>query len=188
MAEGVANNDMGGVEIAEGGLGAGWAAECGDGGCEPLGSEALPGLLALPDVDDAKALIGGPSDVQDQPVGWRLDGRSRHPLVLLPGGRDILDEGVRHSRDPLLPSVCPATDILPGGSGCCLGRPHSWRRIRRTGGSASRGIRSSCVLASFGPMSGASLNEPISSIKAPYSLSDKTTTAGRRTSSGAQAE
>src|SRR5205807_1180445 len=75
----------------------GWAAECGDGGDKPLGTEALPGLLALPDVDDAKALIGRAGNVEDQPVGWRLDRWSRHPLVLLPGGRDILHEGVRHS-------------------------------------------------------------------------------------------
>ena len=69
MAEGVANNDMGGVEIAEGGLGAGWAAECGDGGCEPLGSEALPGLLALPDIDDAKASSVGPATCRISPSG-----------------------------------------------------------------------------------------------------------------------
>ncbi len=47
----------------------GGAAECGDGGCKPLGSETLPGLLALPDIDDAKASSVGPATCRISPSG-----------------------------------------------------------------------------------------------------------------------
>jgi len=84
------------VEVAEGRLRPGWPAEGGDRGCESLGLEALPCLLALPDVDDAEALVGRAGDVQDQAArGW-FDHRGGDALVLFPARGDVLYEGVDH--------------------------------------------------------------------------------------------
>ena len=49
------------------------AAERCDGRLDTLGLEPTPRLLALPDGDDAEALVGRAGDVQDQPVGRRVD-------------------------------------------------------------------------------------------------------------------
>ena len=52
---------MDGVQVAEGGLGRGGAAEGGDGGVQALSPEGLPGWLALPDVDNAEPSSVGPA-------------------------------------------------------------------------------------------------------------------------------
>ena len=46
-------------------------------GAEPLGPEPLPGLLALPDVDDPEALVGRPRRVEDQAGRRRRRARPR---------------------------------------------------------------------------------------------------------------
>lgn len=58
--------------------------------------EALPGRLALPDTDDPVALVRRASDVEDETLGSTRDGGGE-ALVLLPGGRDVLNEGKRHA-------------------------------------------------------------------------------------------
>lgn len=39
--------------------------ELGERGCEPFCPEALPGVLALPDLDDAEPLLGRAGGVED---------------------------------------------------------------------------------------------------------------------------
>ena len=60
--------------------------------------EAAPGLFALPDLDDAKTLVGTAGGVQDQPVGQGVLDVRCEPLVALPARSDVLDECVRHDR------------------------------------------------------------------------------------------
>ena len=38
------------------------------GGSEPVGVEALPRFLPLPDADDSEAFVGGACDLQDEPL------------------------------------------------------------------------------------------------------------------------
>jgi hypothetical protein len=58
--------------------------------------EALPGRLALPDADDPEALVRRAGNLEDETLGSNRDGGGE-ALVLLPGGRDVLNEGKRHA-------------------------------------------------------------------------------------------
>ena len=62
----------------------------------PLRSGAR--IFALPDLDDAKALVGSAGGVQDQPVGQGVLDVRCEPLVALPARSDVLDQCVRHDR------------------------------------------------------------------------------------------
>ena len=63
----------------------------------PLRLEALPGSLALPDSDDPEALVGRACDMDHETLGSCRD-RGGEVLVLFPGGRDVLNEGIRHAQ------------------------------------------------------------------------------------------
>src|SRR5450631_4403139 len=90
------------VQIAEGRLGTRRAAKSCDGGLEPFGLEALPGLLAVPDVDDAEALVGWAGEVQDQAVRGRIGQPDSDALILLLARGDFLHERVCHRSSLLL--------------------------------------------------------------------------------------
>ena len=73
------------VELAEGWLGTGRAAERGDQGFEPLRVEVLPGGFAFPHGDDPKSLFGGSGEMKDQAVGDWVDCGGGNALVVGPG-------------------------------------------------------------------------------------------------------
>jgi hypothetical protein len=92
------------AQVAKGRLRARRPAEGGDRRHEPLGSEEIPGFLALPDVDDPNALVGRAGDVHEQALRCRVDERGRHLCVLVPARRNVLYVGVRHQSSSLAPS------------------------------------------------------------------------------------
>ena len=63
---------------------------------ESVVAEALPGVFALPDVDDAEALGGRTRDMQDEAVGCGIHEPRGDPFVVLPARRNVLHECVRH--------------------------------------------------------------------------------------------
>ena len=84
------------LEVAEPRLPPGRVPERGEDGCEPLGPEALPGALALPDLDDPDAFVRGSGDMQDQAGRDGLNCSGAEALVVVPACRDILDNGIGH--------------------------------------------------------------------------------------------
>ena len=56
-------------------------------GNEPLRFEGLPGLLALPEVDDADAFLVWAGEMDDQAERNRLEGRCHEPVVVVPAPR-----------------------------------------------------------------------------------------------------
>jgi predicted ATPase/DNA-binding SARP family transcriptional activator len=105
VGPGLADDEVGRPEVSEGGLGTCRAAAAGDRRCESLSPEALPRRLAIPDGDDAEALVGWAGDVQEQ-SGWDgIEGGGVYALIVMPARSDVLNEGVRHGSTVMAAAV-----------------------------------------------------------------------------------
>src|SRR5207245_752005 len=92
----VSEDDVRRAQIAERRLRPEWPAERGDRRSEPLGLEAVPVPLALPDVDGAEAFVDRAGDMQDQSFGGGINQRRGDLLVVLPARGNVLHERVWH--------------------------------------------------------------------------------------------